>query len=193
MPDRPTFSAFQGSARIAGGELQAVAVAAQSALRRDPEKGVLVFDDTSGQQVDLDLRGSAEDVAARFGASETESDEPESARGRGRPKLGVVAREVTLLPRHWDWLAQQPGGASVALRKLVETESKSPAAQRRRAQEAANRIMTVLAGDRPGFEEATRALFAGDAAKFAAQTASWPNDVRDYATKIAAPAFLAAI
>jgi len=192
MPDNKNFSAFQNNMRIAAGELRSVAVAAQAALCRSPELAVLVFDDASGQQVDLDLRGSPQDVAARIPQPERTIEEPSASRTRGRPKLGVVAREVTLLPRHWEWLAQQPGGASVALRKLVETESKSPAAQRRRAQEAANRVMTVLAGNAPGFEEATRALFAGDPAKFAAQTASWPEDVRAYAAKIAAPVFLAA-
>lgn len=103
----------------------------------------------------------------------------------------MVAREVTLLPRHWDWLARQPGGASVALRKLVEGARRESGVTdpRREAQEAAYRFMSALAGNEPGYEEATRALFAGNEARFAETTASWPRDIRDYASMLAAPAF----
>jgi hypothetical protein len=101
---------------------------------------------------------------------------------------------VTLLPRHWDWLAAQPGGASVALRRLVEAARRDgdAAARRRRAGEAAFAFMTAMAGDRPGYEEAVRALFAGDGARFAAETAAWPADIRDHAALLAGPAFGAA-
>src|SRR3546814_490284 len=109
----------------------------------------------------------------------------EAPRGRGRPKLGVTAREVTLLPRHWDWLAAQPGGASVALRKLVEQAMRDDRQTRRAAQEAAYRVMTALAGDLPGYEEAIRALFAGDRQRFEQQIAGWPADLRDYVTRLA--------
>ena len=132
------------------------------------------------QRIDLDLRGSVGDVVRRFTPAKTP----------GRPKLGVVAREVTLLPRHWAWLAEQPGGASVALRRLVETARKADdKADARMAQAAAYRFMAAMAGDRPGFEEACRALFAGDAPKFLDQTETWPVDIRDYATRLATPAF----
>ena len=111
-------------------------------------------------------------------------------RGPGRPKLGVVAREVTLLPRHWDWLNAQPGGASVALRKLVEEARRANEGKDRvrQSQEAAYRFMSVMAGNRPGFEEATRALFAGRAGRFDQLIEPWPEDVRHYARKLAAPA-----
>ena len=114
-------------------------------------------------------------------------------RGRGRPKLGVVAREVTLLPRHWQWLNAQPGGASVALRKLVDAARREHAAGdlRRAAQERAYRFLSAMGGDRPGFEEATRALFARDSAAFEARIAAWPDDVREHATMLAADAWLA--
>jgi hypothetical protein len=103
----------------------------------------------------------------------------------------VVAREVTLLPRHWDWLARQPGGASTALRKLVEAARRtvSPAAELRRAQTALYRFMTAMAGDAAGYEEAIRALFAGDRVRFNALTEGWPVDVRDHAWRIAPAAF----
>jgi hypothetical protein len=133
--------------------------------------------------VDLDLRGDLEAVLARLApAPEAEK------RGPGRPKLGVTAREVTLLPRHWDWLAGQPGGASTALRKLVEgalREAEGPD-RARRARDTAYRFMTAMAGDRPGYEEATRRLFADDAAGFAEATEAWPEGVRDVAREMAA-------
>jgi len=108
--------------------------------------------------------------------------EPAPKPSRGRPRLGVVAREVTLLPRHWDWLASQPGGASAALRRLVDEARRHDAGPdaRRRTQEAAYRVMTALAGDRPGYEEATRALFANDLDRFNQLTAAWPPDVGAY-------------
>ena len=101
-------------------------------------------------------------------------------RGRGRPSLGVVPREVTLLPRHWDWLAAQPGGASVALRRLIDTVRKDAATAQRSRRDAVYRCMAALAGDLPGFEAASRALFADDAAGFAALLGDWPADVRDH-------------
>jgi hypothetical protein len=141
--------------------------------------GVLVFDDLTAKVIDLDLRGSIGDVVRRF----------TPPKGPGRPKLGVIPREVTLLPRHWAWLAEQPGGASVALRRLVEAARKADdKADARTAQAAAYRFMAAMAGDRPGFEEACRALFAGDAAKFDEQSRTWPDDIRAYARRLATPA-----
>ncbi|HTM70342.1 MAG TPA: DUF2239 family protein, partial [Luteimonas sp.] len=111
-------------------------------------------------------------------------------RGRGRPKLGVVAREVTLLPRHWTWLNAQPGGASVALRKLVEAARRGngDGDRRRAGQEAVYRFMHAIAGDQPGFEAAARALFAGDLGKLEDAIADWPHDIREHATMLAARA-----
>lgn len=195
MTEAPTCTAFAGTKLISTGPLAEVAVAASAHLKRDPQASILIFDDRTARPIDVDLRGSDADVIRRLPITAAESIPSASVdntpRGPGRPKLGVVAREVTLLPRHWEWLADQSGGASVALRKLVEAARKSsPDADRRRlAQEATNRLMTALAGDEPGYEEAARALFAGDAVKFAAQTAGWPNDVRQYALRIAEPAF----
>jgi uncharacterized protein len=146
---------------------------------------ILAFDDATGRVIDFNVRGTDEDVAARY---TTIPDEPPSEpRGRGRPKLGVVAREVTLLPRHWEWLASQPGGASVVLRRLVEQERRigSSKQQRRAAQEAAYKFMSAIGGDFPGFEEATRALFADNRTRFEEQIADWPTDIRRYAIKLA--------
>jgi hypothetical protein len=171
---------FSDARRIAQGPLKAVLTAAKAA--HDAGQALLVLDNATARAVDLDLRGDLEAALARL-------PEPQ-ARGRGRPKLGVVAREVTLLPRHWEWLARQPGGASVALRKLVEAAARSPEADRRQSQEVAYRAMSTLAGDLAGFEEAARALFAADRDKFMRETQDWPPEVRDYVLDRAANAFV---
>jgi len=103
----------------------------------------------------------------------------------------VVGREVTLLPRHWEWLNAQPGSASVTLRKLIDQARRAngSADRVRRAQEAAFRFMSAIAGNERGFEEASRALFAGDRIRFGEQTASWPADVKEYAHTLAEDAF----
>jgi len=182
-----TCTAFRGESRIAAGPLAEVALAVKAALAADPAAALLVFDDATGRAVDFDLRGTAEEIAARLAPPAPASS---AERGRGRPKLGVVAREVTLLPRHWDWLAAQPGGASQALRRLVEEARRNDGdrGRVRRAQEAAYAFIAAMAGDRAGFEEASRALFAGDAAGFSAHSRSWPVDIRAHAESLAADA-----
>jgi hypothetical protein len=187
-------TAFEGSRLLSAGPLAEVALAVRRAAGRGTGAAILVFDDATGGVVDLDLRGSDDDVLARLapaGGATAAPPEPEPAagrrRGRGRPRLGVVPREVTLLPRHWEWLAAQPGGASVTLRRLVEEARRAGGEQERsrRARDAGYRFMVAMAGDRPGFEEAARALFAGDRVGFERQIAGWPGDVRDYAVRLA--------
>lgn len=166
-------TAFAGVRLIARGELAAVISAAHAHRGEQP----LVFEDETGRTLELDLRGSLADVVAKLAPPRFQ---PKPA--RGRPRLGVTAREVTLLPRHWDWLARQPGGASAALRRLVEDarrEASGPDAARE-ALEATYRVMTTLGGDLPGYEDATRALFARDPGQFEQLIAGWPTDVRDY-------------
>jgi uncharacterized protein len=192
-------TAFADARRIASGPLHTVALKAKAEADRNPSQTILIFEDAAAQLIEVDLRGSAGDVRARLAAwAPGPASSPENAsaisdsnrRGPGRPKLGVVAREVTLLPRHWDWLKAQPGGASVALRKLVDEARRRNAGRDRvrRSQEAAYRFMSTMAGDRPGFEEAARALFAGNAARFAEMTKPWPRDIREHAAKLAADA-----
>ena len=181
-----TYTAFLEGRRLTTGPLHEVAVAVLRSQQAQPKGHLLVFSDASGQTADLDLRGSEEAVAARY----TTVAPIQAPRGRGRPKLGVVAREVTLLPEHWDWLAAQPGGASVALRKLVH-EARRNGGDRdrtRQARERAYHAMSTLAGNLPGFEEASRALFAGDHERLVAQVAAWPEDVRAYVLQLAEPA-----
>ena len=188
-------SAFAGHRLLSAGSLADVALAVRSQLAQDATQSVLVFNDADGRVIDLDLRGSEQEILARLAVQvENEaarrramSTPPEVARGKGRPKLGVVGREVTLLPRHWEWLAEQPGGASVALRKLIDEARKSggETGSRRTTQEAAYRFMHALAGDLPGYEEATRLLFAGDLEGFENHLQPWPADVREYAIRLA--------
>jgi hypothetical protein len=161
------YSAFFGFECLASGSL-AEAWAAAAA-----HDGALIFDTDTGRIVDVD---------PRFPPN-AETPRP------GRPRLGVVPREITLLPRHWDWLATQPGGASVALRKLVEDASRNPRAQTRARRDAIYRLATALVGDAPGYEEAIRALYAGQAEEFFAHVEGWPVDVRQVLTQMAEGAF----
>jgi len=204
-----SYTCFDGFRRIASGSLSANALAAKHALEGGAAGPVLIFDDVTGRSIDVYTRGSDEEVMVRLTSAAAAGGCAESAgterpaqpvapqvspdatadgpRGRGRPKLGVVPREVTLLPRHWEWLATQPGGASVALRKLVE-EARRVYAEKdrtRKAQERAYHFMSAIAGDLPDFEEATRALFANDRAKFSELIATWPRDVCDHSIALA--------
>jgi hypothetical protein len=175
-------TAFEGARKLVAGPLRAVVLAVRDAVRRGGTAPVLTFEDATGRVLDFDLRGTEEEILARLVAPR----EGAAARGRGRPLLGVVGREVTLLPRHWDWLAAQPGGASVALRRLVDQARKSGGVQQaaRAAQERAYRFMVAMAGDFPGFEEAARALFAQEQGRLEEHMAGWPEDVRDYVVKL---------
>lgn len=172
---------FRGHDRVAAGSQLEAALAAHALVG---EAGVLIFG-PDGRLVDFDLSGDTVDLVRRLAPAE------DAPRGRGRPKLGVTAREVTLLPRHWDWLAAQPGGASVALRKLVEAARKASEGPNRirAAREAAYRFASAMGGDLPGFEDAMRALFAGDDAAFEARIETWPADVAGQLRTYAAEAF----
>ncbi|MFE1603095.1 DUF2239 family protein [Methylobacterium sp. ID0610] len=185
-----TCTAFQGERRLASGVPWEVALAVKAAQGGADGTPVQVFDDRSGRPLDFDLRGSDAEIVARLRPAEAA---PEAPRMPGRPKLGVVAREVTLLPRHWDWLAAQPGGASVTLRRLVEAARAGGSGREpvRQAQEAADRFMGAMLGNAPGYEEAARALYAGDGARFRALTEDWPVALRDHARRLAGPAFAA--
>ncbi|MEN3930582.1 DUF2239 family protein [Microvirga sp. W0021] len=188
-------TAFRNTQRLSSGPLIEVAMAVKAALEADQTDTILVFDDANGKVVDLDLRGTKADIITRLSAPPQASPSnrpprladptPVAPKGRGRPKLGVVAKEITLLPQQWEWLATQPGGASVTLRKLVEEAKRKTAIQNTKAaQEATYRFMSAMAGDLPGYEEATRALFAGDRERLEMEIARWPEDVREYVMKL---------
>ena len=188
-------TAFSGTQRIASGALIDVALRVK-ATEAEVQNPVLTFDDASGAVIDLDLRGTTAGIVTRL----TEHAELEAlaartrgklvgatGRSRGRPKLGVVAREITLLPRHWEWLARQTGGASQALRRLVDEARRMDGGQtdRKAAYERTYTFLSALAGNLPGYEEAIRALFAGDDDTFRKRMATWPPDVRDHALTLA--------
>jgi hypothetical protein len=189
MSAKSRYAAFVGTRLVTAGPLEEVALDVKALLARDPTAAALVFDGTTGRPVDLDLRGSDDAVVQRLANPPVQRSKTRLA--AGRPTLGVVAREVTLLPRHWEWLAAQPGGASVALRRLVdEARHASPVADRvRRAREATYRFMTAVAGDLPHYEEAIRALFAGDGARYDAVIGGWPSGVQLYAGLLSQDAF----
>lgn len=178
--------AFIGDRLLAMGRLEDVADAAKQAFDADTGSSPLVFHATTSQRIDLELGGTPSDVRARLPQAPFAP-----VRGPGRPKLGVTPREVTLMPRHWEWLATQPGGASVALRKLVEQARKvsSGADDRRVGQDTIYRFMTAICGDFIGYEDATRALFASDKAKFIGLVGYWPKDVAFHLGSLVEAAF----
>ena len=171
--DAPVYVAFANERTIASGPLRTLLPSLKSHIDREAGETLLCFDVATGAQVDFDLRGSIEEILAREAPP----------RARGRPKLGVSSREVSLLPRHWEWLERQPNGASAALRRLVEQASRQESGRdtSQRIRSALSRFLSAMAGDRPGYEEACRALFARETARFEDLTAPWPPDIRSYA------------
>jgi hypothetical protein len=192
-------TAFVGQRLLQSGPLVEVALATKTAAENGSSEGILIFDDTTGRVIDVDLRGTKSEIIERLsrpseayarganGARKSAREEATGPKGPGRPKLGVVSREVTLLPRQWDWLATQPGGASAVLRKLVDAAKKGGDGQgkQRASQEAAYHFMLAIAGDLPGYEEATRALFANDRARLEQCIADWTHDIKVHALHLA--------
>ncbi len=178
-----SYTAFNGEKKLLSGDAETLVLGIKHFLDENPEESVLVFDDASGNPVDFDLQGSDAEVLAKLQQHpllDARQRPSEPRPGRGRPRLGVVAREVTLLPRHWQWLAQQRGGASAALRRLIDDKRKSDAVpeRTRRVWDATGRFMWAMAGNQPGFEEASRALYAHDKEALDEQTGNWPRDIR---------------
>lgn len=173
-----TYTAFAGHRRVASGDLPSMLRGTKQRIDGGETDRILIFEDDTGRQVDFDLRGTLDEILSRV------LDKPKA--GPGRPRLGVVSREVTLLPRHWEWLEQQPNGSSAALRRLVdEARKRAPGPERaRRAREAASKFMWAMAGDLPGFEEASRALFGKDRARLGVLIRGWPEDVRAHVERL---------
>lgn len=173
------YIAFEGTTLFAQGSALEVALKIKKRLMKDENTMILIFEEKTGKQIDLNLSGSINDIQKRF-ANKPELKNNDSPKV-GRPKLGVVSKEISLLPRHWEWLASQSTSASVTLRRLVEE------AQRRNkdvdvirlSQEATNRFMTAMAGDLLGYEDALRALYAREQKTFEKYLSSWPKDIRE--------------
>jgi len=172
MEQAPTYTAFAGETMVASGPLEVLLPALKARFDLDRGALLLIFEDHTGRQVDFDLRGTLKQVLARA--------LPAPRTGPGRPKLGVVAREISLLPRHWEWLEQQPNGASAAIRRLVDqARNHEPEIQRARlAIDAAARFLSAIAGNFPNYEDATRALYAGDSQRLDKLTRGWPRDIQ---------------
>jgi hypothetical protein len=179
MEQERTYTAFAGDRQLASGPLRELLLAVKALVDRQPVAALLIFDDQTGQQVEFDFRGTPEQVLAR------EAPEAKPS-GPGRPRIGVVSREVTLLPRHWEWLEAQPNGISAALRRLVDEAAKrEPGKERaRRLRDATSRVMTALAGNSPGYEEASRALFAGQQQEFERRIRAFPKDIRKHLERL---------
>ena len=184
-PNGGQYSAFLGHRRLAHGDISSVLTTIAARIGEDAVQPVLILDDRTGDRIEPDPRDCLEASLARFTSPLTP---PAAPAARGRPRLGVVAREVTLLPRHWDWLQTQPGGASAALRRLVEAARREGSAtdQAYRSRRALDRFLYLVAGDLPGFEDVYRALYAGAADRFVDLTEDWPPDVRDHARELLA-------
>lgn len=192
-PAAQTYTAFEGHKQFAHGPLDEVVLKVKHKLKSAPETSVLVFSDETGKQMDFDLSGSDKDVLSRlkvyFSSGDKTSETAFAA--PGRPKLGVVSREVSLLPRHWEWLSTQSGGASATIRRLIEEARKQPSGKEviKQAQERTYKFLQSLAGDLPGYEEALRALFSKNKKEFDARIENWPRDIKKYAGKLAQPVF----
>ena len=168
-----TYAAFADNRLVASGSLDDVL----RATKKRADKGgkpVLIFEEGSGRQVDFDLRGSIDDVLART--------RNQAKPGPGRPRLGVVSREVSLLPRHWDWLENQPNGASAAIRRLVDAarHDETGIERGRHLRNGINRVLWSMAGNFANFEEAARAIDAREDSRLDLLMSSWPKDVREY-------------
>jgi uncharacterized protein len=176
MENVKNYTAFLDDRLVASGPLQEVLPRLKAIFNRNRSALFLVFDDETGKQTDFNLSGSLDEVLKR------ECPKPELS-GPGRPRLGVISREITLLPRHWEWLELQPNGASAAIRRLIDDARKNESAEMRkqRAIHATGRFLSAVAGNYPGYEEASRALYRGENARFAQLISAWPKDIRTYA------------
>ncbi|ETT51838.1 hypothetical protein C162_09501 [Paenibacillus sp. FSL R7-269] len=187
-------TAFLGAEAVSSGSLEQVVTTVKGRLSDSELARVLIFDDSTGKPIDVDYHGTTDDVLTRLAEPSGESTatevNPQTTRRAGRPKLGVVSGEVTLLPRQWEWLKAQPGGASVTLRKLVDEARRTGEQQStiRKSQEAAYAFMTAMAGDFSHYEEALRALYAGDAERLDQCTQDWAPDIRNHVKQLAAVA-----
>lgn len=193
MDEQETYTAFDAGVRVAGGSLREVVLKIKRRLGRSENSSVLIFSDTSGQTIDFNFHGTIQDVESRLDTYVGRGDIARTA-GPGRPKLGVMSREVSLLPRHWEWLARQPGGASSTIRKLVEEARRRASAQAgvKHFQERVYRFISVVAGNLDGYEEALRALYRSDREGFGRNVRNWPTDVKVHAVELAKPVFAGA-
>lgn len=177
-----TYTAFLKDKLVISGPLSEVVLNIKNNKLAESE-GMLIFSNDTGKTMDFNFQGTKQDILKRLEVFvSNEEEDSTTVAGPGRPKLGVISREVSLLPRHWEWLANQPGGASATLRLLVEEAKKKSqsAPTMKQVQERVYKVMSVLAGDLPGYEEALRALYKKDTATFFSYIEQWPRDIQRY-------------
>lgn len=192
MNTKETYTVFEKHSLLFRGTLREVVLKVKKHLGKEANSLVLIFSDTTGKTMDVNFQGNEKEVLKRLEVYFAQDEEKDTV-GPGRPKLGVISREVSLLPRHWEWLANQPGGASSALRKLVDEAKGNPASASnvKQLQERAYRFMSVVAGDLAGYEGALRALYRGDHKNFSLHIREWPKDVKAHLLQMTRPIFKA--
>lgn len=190
MERENTYTAFENHSLLFHGPLADVVLKVKQRLGKSDHSSVLIFSDSTGKILDFNFQGSEKEVAKRLEVY-TQDPQPHEQSGPGRPKLGVMSREISLLPRHWEWLATQPGGASATLRKLVEDAKKKTEGTLsiKQIQERTYKFMSVLAGDLPGYEEALRALYKRDKRGFLEHSTPWPKDIRKHSLALSKSIF----
>ena len=182
---KDTFSAYGPTSCIGQGELTDVALAAHRFLRTHPDQSALILQDSTCQIIDLDLSGDeallerkANHYPIRSQAPVPDSKDP-------------ITGEITLLPRHWQWLAEQGGNASATLRRLIDEARRDPKQKAdnecRRRQQLTYRFCQALCGDFQGYEDALRALYAADKDSFKTHISTWPADFALRAEALAEP------
>ncbi len=191
MESSDTYTAFEGNSQLVHGSLSDVVIKIKKRLGKEGNSSILIFSDSTGKTIDFNFQGNERDIQKRLEIFVSE-EVPIDNSGPGRPKLGVISREVSLLPRHWEWLATQTGGASSILRNLVEEAKKKSANgnHSKQAQERTYKFMSAIAGDFEGYEEALRALYKKDKKNFLVQIQTWPRDIIKYLIEISGPVFL---
>ncbi|MBN21814.1 MAG: hypothetical protein CL678_11090 [Bdellovibrionaceae bacterium] len=184
------YSAFDDKTLLVQGELDDVVIHIKKHLGKSENSSILIFSDSTGATIDFNFQGTKQDVLKRLDMFRSPKQKSIPS-GPGRPRLGVISREISLLPRHWEWLATQSGGASATLRRLVEEAQKKSSQQvsTKQIQERVYKVMSVLAGDLQGYEEALRALYKKDRKTFFSQIEIWPKDIKKYLKKIGKPIF----
>ncbi len=172
MNESERYSSFIGDRHLFTGDLKGMLSQTHAYISRHGEEGLLIFDNFSGRQIDYNFRVSLEELLGK-------ELPPTPKKGPGRPRLGVVCGEISLLPRHWDWLQRQRQSASATIRRLIEAAMKeaSPEEKTREAIDAAGKFLWTMAGNLSDFEEASRALYAQKWHILDAITAAWPEDI----------------
>jgi hypothetical protein len=186
-----TYTAFENFEILTWGGLEEVAIDVRKRLKAHPSASIFIFSDSTGKEMDLDFSGTEKEMLSRLKVYA--STDPTSSPGPGRPKLGVVSREVSLLPQHWEWCSMQEGGASAAIRRLVEEKTKAPMSAKdktKHAQEVAYRFLSAIAGNLPNFEDAIRFLYRRDKKKFKELIADWPADLVTHTMNLTEAAFV---